>query len=101
MVATTTNLSLQNVVAGSLPAIDVKYLSRHKPGTIEVKDGVHDVGYISHPAHGMEGRHCLVRFNGVHRLLYYSRRYGVHANSGLRILNRERLGRRAQCPLRE
>lgn len=61
--------SLHHVVAGSLPSVDMKNLSRHKAGAIEVKHGVDNIGHISHPTHWMECRQSLIRFGRVHRSL--------------------------------
>jgi hypothetical protein len=44
--------SLHDVVASSLPSIDVKNLTCHKPSAIEVEHRVHNVGHISHPTIG-------------------------------------------------
>src|SRR6266436_9714928 len=37
-------------VARALPAVDVKGLSGHEGGRFEIKDGVHDVGDLTHSA---------------------------------------------------
>jgi hypothetical protein len=94
-----TSLALQPVVTSGLSSIDVEHLPCHKPGAIQVEHRLYDVGHISHPTHWMECRQCLVRFGRIHGGLYYSRRHGVHADSGLCILNGEGLGCRAQRPL--
>jgi hypothetical protein len=59
-------------MAGSLPSVDVKNLTRHKASTIEVEHRVYNIGHISHPTHWMECRQSLMRFGRVHRSLDYS-----------------------------
>jgi hypothetical protein len=82
-------------VAGGLSAIDVENLTGDKSGAIEIKHRIHDIGHISHPAHGMERPQGLMRFARMHRSPDDSRRHGVYADY------RERLGRRAQGSLCE
>jgi hypothetical protein len=65
--------TLHNVVASSLPSVDVKNLPGHKLRPIQVEHRVYDVGHISHPTHWMERRQRLMRFWRVHRRLDYSR----------------------------
>src|SRR5882757_7253419 len=67
------NHILQAVVAGSLPAIDVKNLTRHKRRAVEVEHSIHDLGHLSHPSHWMERRQRLMGLRRVHRRLDYSR----------------------------
>jgi len=86
-------------MASGLSSIDVENLPSHKSGTVEVEDRVHDIRHISHPPHWMECRQCLMRFGRIHRSLDNSGCHGVHADSGLCILNGEGLGCRAQRPL--
>jgi hypothetical protein len=64
---------LHYVVASGLPSIDVKNLTRHKPGTIKIEHRVDNVGHLSHPTHWMERRQRLMRFGRVHWRLDYSR----------------------------
>ena len=50
------------MVAGGLSSIDMENFPGHKSCTIEVEYRVHDLGYLSHPAHRVECRQRLVRW---------------------------------------
>ena len=65
--------ALHHVVARSLSSVDVKNLPGDELRAVQIEYRADDVAHISHPAHGMERRQRLMRFQRVHRRLDDSR----------------------------
>src|SRR6266436_8422670 len=88
-------------VAGALTTVDVKDFARHKTGSLEVEDRVDDVGDLAHMADRVQPAKLRMRLDGMHRRLYDAQGHGIHPDTILRILDRERFGRSIQAALRQ
>jgi len=88
-------------VARALAAVNVKDFARHEAGRLEVEDRADDVGDLAHMAQRVQGAQLRMRLNGMHRRLDDAQGDGVHPDTALRILDRERFGRAVQTALRQ
>ena len=76
-------------VASALPAIDVQDFSRNEWRRIEKEDSVGDIACFAQPSDGVESPQRFVNFGRVHRRLYVAGRDGIHADSLLRVFDRQ------------
>src|SRR5260221_11397228 len=88
-------------VARALTTVDVKDFARHEAGRLEVEDRVDDVGDLTHMADRVQDAKLRMRLDGMHRRLDGAQGHGVHPDTVLRILDRERFGRSIQAALRQ
>lgn len=76
-------------MASALPAIDVQDFSSNERRRIEKEDGVGDIACFTQASDGVESSQRFVNFRRVHRRLNVSWRDGVHADSLLRVFDRQ------------
>src|SRR5260221_14195498 len=88
-------------MAGVLAAIDVQDFARHEASLLEVKNRLDDVGDLPHAAQRMQGGELRMRLGGMHWRLDDTERDGVHSDTALCILDRQRFGRGVQRALCE
>ena len=91
-------------MAGALGAVDVKDCARHKAGRFQVEDRIDDIGDLAHTANRVQRAELRMGLDGMHRRLDDAQRNRIHADTALRILDRQRFGRGGQaafCKRRE
>jgi hypothetical protein len=73
-------------VTGALASVDVKDLSGHEMGRLEMEDGIDNIGDFAHMPHRMKRAEDPMKLDRMHRRLDDPERHRIHANSALGIV---------------
>ncbi len=82
-----------DLVPGTLPTIHMQDLTRHKPGRLQVNNGLDDIADVPHPPNRMQAPQCLMGFFGMHRRLDNPGTHGIDPNPAFGVLDRQGFGR--------
>ena len=83
----------------TLSTINVKDFARHKVGEFEVEDRIYGVGDFAYITDRMLSIELCMSLNGMHGRLDGTQCNGIHPDTTLGILDRQRFGRCIQSAL--